>query len=361
MSNIDKNLELKVCDLYKNTILNCYEIADQLKIRYQRVYTILKRNNLNKTARIAVLKIHQDICNTYQTSNLTEIEIAEKFNTNWTAIRRICKENNIPNRGRIKSNKQIANDLKCNENFFENIDSIEKAWVLGFITSDSYIDNSNTRHRLIIDLCAKDLEVLEKIKKYMECEQRIIYSEIIHSQTKKQQNKSILSIYRKKIYDDLIKLGLEDKSSHVDIPKIPDQFMKDYLRGIFCGDGGFFIDDMNNIYLSISTSAPGFLEQVRDIFEKECEVNRIEILFYGGCYRLKYGGNNVVRKIFKYLYPNPEHKIFLERKYNYARNHFDNLEKGIKSRNKGEPALDQYEFGKKVFKERSNLDKLLGF
>lgn len=328
MSNIDKNLESKVCDLYKNSILNCCEIAAQLKIRHQRVYTILKRNNLDKTSRIAILKIHQDICNIYQTSNLTEKEIAKKFNTNCQAIRKICKENNILDKNRIK--------IKCNDNFFENIDSIEKAWVLGFITSDSYIDNTNRRHRLIIDLSAKDSEVLEKIKNYMECEQEIIFSNIIHSQTKKQQNKSILSIYRKKIYDDLIKLGLENKSAHVDIPKIPNQFIKDYLRGIFCGDGGFFVDDTNAIYLAISTSAPGFLEQVRDIFEKECNVNRIQILFYRGCYRLKYGGNNIVKKIFDYLYSNPNHKIFLERKYNYARNHFDNLDKGIKSRNKGD-------------------------
>ena len=54
---------------------------------------------------------------------------------------------------------------KYDINYFEVIDTEEKAYWLGFIYADGCISNDN-KQQLIIELCKQDKIVLEKFKRY---------------------------------------------------------------------------------------------------------------------------------------------------------------------------------------------------
>ena len=81
-------------------------------------------------------------------------------------IKRILLENNIP----------IRNDnhsYKANYRIFENIDTPEKAYWLGFIAADGcvYVREKNATIRIAIK--SSDKEHLEKFKKFMESDVKI--------------------------------------------------------------------------------------------------------------------------------------------------------------------------------------------
>lgn len=67
------------------------------------------------------------IKNDYINSDLTLIKLAEKYNMNESQLRKISTANNFP--------KRIPrfDKIYCDENYFENIDSAAKAYLVGFI------------------------------------------------------------------------------------------------------------------------------------------------------------------------------------------------------------------------------------
>lgn len=306
----------------------------------------MKRHKLTLEEKEQVIKL-------YTTTDLLQKDIAEKLKISASSVCNILKSNNI----------SIKSLIKCDETFFETINSIERAWVSGFILADGCL-HGNDSYTIRIALTSKDVEVLEKIKKYMKLDHSIKKVNTVNKTVNKIYSSIELNIARKKLWEDLVKLGIgPNKSKELTLPNIPKYLMRDFIRGVHCGDGGFYIDRDNRLNWSLACPVLSFLEEIQQILFEECNLEKKTITSTPNkkCYKLVYGGNNVVRKIFNYLYPDPEHKIFLERKYNYARNHFDNLDKGIKSRNEKEVALNQYEFSKEPQpKPRNQLDILLG-
>jgi len=107
-----------------------------------------------------------------------------------------------------------------------------------------------------------------------------------------------------------------------------------------------FEDDFNEINFCIASPIFSFLEEIQDHLIKNCKLAKTKISSNKNktCYNLRYGGNLQVRKIFEYLYPDDMGDAYLERKYNYCKQHFYNLDNNTKSRNRGEPTLNQYSF-----------------
>ena len=78
----------------------------------------------------------QEIVYLYTVQNVSIHKIAERYQTSDRPIARILKENNI----KIKKN-DFYQKKNCNENFFDIIDTEEKAYWLGFIYADGCISH----------------------------------------------------------------------------------------------------------------------------------------------------------------------------------------------------------------------------
>ena len=121
------------------------------------------------------------------------------------------------------------------EKYFETIDNEAKAYILGFIYSDGCIYVHPTTFVLTFSQLEQDKDILLKIKNELKSDYPLT------EKTQKANKKKIFNFYAysKKIYDDLIKLGVTPrKSLTLKFPTfLSENLMRHFIRGYFDGDG----------------------------------------------------------------------------------------------------------------------------
>lgn len=213
-----------------------------------------------------------------------------------------------------------------NTNYFEKIDTEDKAYWLGFIFADGWISGSE----LGIELCRKDIKHLKKFNKCLNGNINIICK--INEHTNNDFIKSnytescIIRLYRNKIVEDLKQHGVQNRKTYKDnyIPSLSNDLIKHFIRGFFDGDGNVWIDRKKNKQLryTLYNASLTLLTDIRNelyknnIFSQIISDNRPLYKKTTSCYRLIIGGIANAYNFYNYLYK--ESNIYLDRKYNYA-------------------------------------------
>lgn len=193
-----------------------------------------------------------------------------------------------------------------NINIFENIDTEEKAYWLGFL----YADGSVGLDRDSIELSLKhsDSDHLEKFKKFLDCTNPVHINSI----------RCRITVGSKKIREDLIKWGCTPKKSFtIRYPeRLEAKYNSAFIRGFFDGDGSITRNCKECLFNtgSICSASKPFLEDLLKILKKECD---LEV----GIYKISQDSNTYVvifsdlkfRKLLNYIFFNS--KIHLDRKY----------------------------------------------
>lgn len=181
-------------------------------------------------------------------------------------IRQICKKykcdrfkfsNNLKSEG-ISTRRKIDSD----DTIFENIDSEEKAYWLGFLFADGCVSYSLKRksYNLELSLAEKDLNHIEKFKLFMKSNRKIVFRE----KTKSYR----FIIGSKKICGDLIKLGCTNKKSltlKFPISLISKTLYFPFIRGYFDGNGSISHCNYTTPNLTIIGTLE-FLSEIKNIF-----------------------------------------------------------------------------------------------
>ncbi len=113
------------------------------------------------------------------------------------------------------------------------------------------------------------------------------------------------------IYKDIIALGgTETKSKTLKFPSVPKEFLPDFIRGYFDGDGSVMLIQGKRLNSAFTSGSKKFLDGLLEILRKEAGVE-------GGSYdkssmSIKFGKRDTVR-IGNYIYKN-EPELFLLRK-----------------------------------------------
>jgi len=121
---------------------------------------------------------------------------------------------------------------KFNEDYFEVIDTPEKAYFLGFIFADGCLINNpkEYRYKLVIKIHNKDEDMLKRFISLLDSEVEIWRS--------KNRDISEVGFSSKKMINDLKNLGIhQNKTYTIEYPKIDEKLEKHFLRGYFDGDG----------------------------------------------------------------------------------------------------------------------------
>lgn len=122
-----------------------------------------------------------------------------------------------------------------NSDIFETIDTEEKAYWLGFLYADGYI---NEEHNFItLGLAAKDKEHIEKFQKFLET--NAPYQDRLNNGGHPCR---FFRLHDKKIVNDLVKLGCHQKKS-LDLKPIfnlNQELSIHWSRGLFDGDGSIY-------------------------------------------------------------------------------------------------------------------------
>jgi len=199
--------------------------------------------------------------------------------------------------GRLNPNTKYFN---LNDNFFEEIDTKEKAYLLGWIASDGHISNNSTT----IELNKKDLVILTYLR-------NIFYKDLPIFSRKTSTTELVgFSISSQKIQNDLckwLKINPGKKSHTVKYPQLSSEFDRHFIRGYFEGDGT--INSPQNIKkipsLSISSKSKDMLISIKE---------KIGDLGFIGKHSLEMSKNDTF-KFCDYLYQDKD-DVKLERKYN---------------------------------------------
>ena len=136
---------------------------------------------------------------------------------------------------------------QLNENYFETIDTREKAYFLGLLTADGCIHKPipGKRHiRIALILKIQDKYIIEAFAKAIDFNGNVRTITIRKGKYAGHQYGCIV-FTSDKMARDLDKYGVFNNKSVImhSYPNIPDEFDNDFIRGYFDGNGSVFISN----------------------------------------------------------------------------------------------------------------------
>lgn len=175
-------------------------------------------------------KQKEELFELYKTYKYTYKELAEKFNKSVSSISCLLTRNNL--KGKRTNNHYRTYPI--NQNFFDVIDSEEKAYFLGILCADGCNHINNTKISLFLKESDKNLIV--KLNNLLQPDKPIN-----HYSKKTGSSQYGLQISNKRISDKLTELGcVPQKTFTLDLPtynQVPENMYSHYIRGYFDGDG----------------------------------------------------------------------------------------------------------------------------
>lgn len=197
---------------------------------------------------------------------------------------------------RLLSQWQITKkDIQFNESFFQEINTEDKAYWLGFIMADGCVSMTQSP-KIQIKLHPKDENHLIKWHKAINSCNKL---STIVGKFKQSTH------YSKKMCNDLIKLGcVPNKSLLLEFPKILPCLEPHLIRGYFDGDGCVTFSKYRKISF-IGTKS--FLQTIRKILGMNGYLGTAGRAYFWGVH-----GTKVTQKIIDYMYGNAT--VYLDRK-----------------------------------------------
>lgn len=266
------------------------------------------------------LKSQQEIVTLYK-SGVSKEKLWKMFKTSNTVIDRILNDFGVDKRDHSHKSRKYS----INENYFDIIDTPNKSYILGLL----YADGCNYRktNYIKLELQERDRTILEKINKELCYDKPLKYNEL-NLKNPNHQNTFLLSITNKHMSETLESLGvIPRKSLKLLFPKdIPNEYMPDFIRGYFDGDG--HIEWRKTKFLTIASSKE-FCESLQKYLKETYDINssiyntsnkesNTKILYL-------FGKENIY-KFLDIMYGIAE--LYIERKYNqylYIKGEINNL------------------------------------
>lgn len=186
-----------------------------------------------------------------------------------------------------------------NENYFDLIDTEEKAYFLGYIMADGNVSTINSQYSLKIHISIQDREIVDKFLKAINSSNK--------TKVKTNSNSYYVSLTSVHMCKGLIELGvIPNKTGKELISKdIPKDLLNHYIRGFFDGDGITDISRKRSGFVGSVNIINNILEILNEnLTTFEAGKNKKVVYFLGG--------KKFSKKLYDYLYR--DSTIWLERK-----------------------------------------------
>lgn len=181
----------------------------------------------------------------------------------------------------------------------------ELAYAVGLIATDGCLYNDG-RH---INFTSKDLQLINLFKKCLHLKNRVGIKKSGFAPDRMYYN---LQFGNVSLYKFLLSIGLTSaKSKTMGAIKVPDEFFRDFLRGLFDGDGSFYSyfdkrwRSSFMFYLSFISASKAHLEWLRSSLQRMFGVHGHGInIPYGNVFQLKYAKGEA-EKLLTAMYHSP--------------------------------------------------------
>lgn len=246
-------------------------------------------------------ELERSICSEFSDISKTIKSICSNFNLSKTRIVKVLKKYNIPSR-----RSQRVNFF--NENYFNKIDSPEKAQILGFLYADGCIYKSV----LSASLEASDKEYLLNILKNLSAPLSLLKIRKSYKTINPQGNLVIskdqyrFQLSSKILYNDCLKCGLVERKSWANLgfPSgeiLSNSLKKYFILGVLEGDGTIGIGKNKRCFIGWYGSEK-LLNDIRKHILKELNIKLPSISKNRTCFSLVYSKKDSIKKIIKWLY-----------------------------------------------------------
>ena len=234
-------------------------------------------------------------------NNYSAREISEYLNISMSTVYRCCNEMNI----KIPNHHNI---LKFDNTVFDNIDTEEKAYWLGFLYADGNVGLKN--NVITLTLAEKDREHIQKFNAFLKNGGKI------YSKKCGKYKSCSLSVCNKYFRERLISLGcIPQKSLVLQFPNLSifqdSNLVYDFIRGYVDGDGCLTFSRCGRLSINI-LGTKEFLNGILSIFPNLFTLHKLKRL-KSNVWILRNCGKNADFVSTK-LYKNAN--IYLERNYN---------------------------------------------
>ena len=246
-------------------------------------------------------------------SGIGATTIARQINRSEIFVKYNLKKNGIAIR---KTSDGLYRRSTLTTNYFDTVDTDEKAYWLGFLYADGY----NMEQRGEVKLCLGKLDI-EHIKAF----QLAINSnqEIKEYAGNKRDNTCQITICNKHFSEKLAELGcFQAKSLCLKFPtlsQVPTQHISSFMLGYFDGDGCIY--KSTNTEFSI-TSSYDFCTSYQQVLMEKCNLNKTAFwakkdgrALREHAWAMRYSGRNSITRIYNYLYSSST-PCYLLRKWN---------------------------------------------
>ena len=259
----------------------------------------------------------QEIIDCYETN--TSAELASKYHVSQSRITQIWTK--------AKLNGKPPRSYHYNEHYFENIDSYDKAYFLGFIGSDGCVFYPKDTRQSIVKICIQkqDIKILELFKEKLNSDKPIYVGDY-----------ATFEVSSDIMANDLYNLGLSNRKTYDNcIANIDDKFMPHLLRGYFDGDGHVSNIEDSKWAADVRVQITGYeknMKKIQDYLNKKNIFTSFveDKRKYNSTTNDKFGNlvftnHNSKYCFLKLIYENKQ-DCYMDRKYKYALNFFDFIE-----------------------------------
>ena len=218
--------------MYVKHGLNTVEIAERIGCHNTSIGRLLRENGIKPWHTPSELKLSKleldDICEKY-INGMTTIEIGKEYGICDRSVANILRRNGVSVR------KAARRSYVVNHDYFHSIDSMEKAYFLGWMVTDgSVIENNKSEgsaNTIRIELQSGDKYIIEKFAEELGApkEQVKVFNK---------RNHAYFSFSSKEMSDDLAQYGIVPRKTFTAyLPIVRNDLMPHLIRGVFDGNG----------------------------------------------------------------------------------------------------------------------------
>jgi hypothetical protein len=236
------------------------------------------------------IKEQNTICQEY-IAGLSSIKLGKKWNCHDGTINYILIENGIPRRDRSHQRRKYDID----EYFFDEIDTPEKAYFLGFL----YADGGFVRDAIYLMIQQCDESILFVFNTLLKT------NKPVRHYTNNQREYSKLEIANKRIVGKLQDYGIVARKTHkIRFPQwMPENLVRHFIRGYFDGDGGLNINRKTHKALVSFSSNEEFCKELHQVLKEKTKIGGTAFKVKDkNIYRLAICGNNQILRLLDWMY-----------------------------------------------------------
>ena len=254
----------------------------------------------------------EEIRENYLNNTMTVSKMAEKYGCKRHQIYYILEKNHV----QLRTNSEAKRKYTINENYFDDIDTPDKAYILGLLYADGY--NNPNNNSIVLSLDIKDKKLLEEIKKKCGSNKPLNCYTYKHKDGYVDRRPCILTLTSKHMCESLAKHGMiSNKSFVLTFPTfLSPNLYSHFFRGYFDGDGCLYHNKKENKNLIQLTSSKIFCIEAQKYLQETLGINVYMMHNKGhtdNTWNLRIFAKSYVKKFMDWIYQDAT--IYLHRKY----------------------------------------------